>query len=344
MMRPRPTAAPPAPAARLLASVVLLLGAAACGGEDQPAPSEPGSGGPGGGSSLLEPTAYLAPAEYDCTANGPFEPPPRPYEPGCFAASECTARLLTAHRIATPFAPENSLAALRAAILLGVDIVETDVRLTADGEVVFIHDGQVDRTFEGSGEVSALSLAAIQAMPMHVPPGLPVGDFSCERVPTLETFFGLSAGRVVVDVDVKDTEAGIRTAEYLRDHDLFGDAYLLCSADRCDAIRAAVPGAPIMSRPRQPSEVADEVQYDPPPVMVHVDPTDAFLAPAVVEQIHGVGAKLFGNGMASADVAALLAGELEAYPELFDRGLDVLQVENPHLALVALGRLEPPGP
>jgi glycerophosphoryl diester phosphodiesterase len=315
-----------------------------CDGDPSGTSGQGGAGGAGGGPSVLEPTSYLSPSQYDCTAAGPFEPPERPYSEGCFADAACTARLITAHRIATPFAPENSLSALRAAILLGVDIVETDVRLTADGEVVFIHDGDVDRTFDGTGAVDALTLAAIEAMAVHVPPGLPVGDFSCEQVPTLERFFGLSAGRIVVDIDVKDADAGVLTAEYMADHDLFGDAYLLCSPEACAAIRAAVPDAPIMSRPHYPSEVADAVLYDPPPVMVHVDATADFLAPEILELIHGVGAKAFANGMASADIEALLAGRLEAYGEMFDDGVDVLQVESPHLALVGLGRLSPPTP
>ena len=75
---------------------------------------------------------------------------------------------MAGHRIATPFAPENSLSALRAAILLGVDVVETDVRLTADGVVVLIHDGSVERTLEGSGDVDQLTLAELQSLPMKV--------------------------------------------------------------------------------------------------------------------------------------------------------------------------------
>lgn len=328
----------PANLAAGLCAVVALL--CACSEETDPG-GEGGAGGAAGGASILEPTSYLSPNQYDCTAAGPFEPPDRPHPQGCFADPSCTSRLITAHRMATPFAPENSLSALRAAILLGVDIVETDVQLTTDGEVVFIHDGEVDRTFEGTGAIDELTLAEIRAMPMHVPPGLPDGDFSCERVPTLDEVFALSAGRIVLDLDVKDAQAGVLTAEYMRDHGLNGDAYLLCSIGECDTLRASVPDAPIMSRPTNPSQVADEVLYDPPPVMVHIDRTSAFLDPAILDLIHGVGAKAFANAMSSADVEAMLAGRIEAYGEMFDEGVDVVQVEYPHLALLGLGRWEP---
>jgi glycerophosphoryl diester phosphodiesterase len=243
--------------------------------------------------------------------------------------------------MATPFAPENSLSALRAAILLGVDIVETDVRLTADGHVVILHDATVDRTLEGSGAVEELTLDELQALPMRVPATLPAGDFSCDRVPTLEQLFELATGRIIVELEVKDTQAGVLAAEYLRDDGLDDAAFLLCDSSECDAIRAAVPAAPIMTRPESADEVAAAVAYVPPPVMVHVDPFPSFLAEAVIAAIHGVDAKVYANAFLAADVEALTAGRFEAYEEMFEAGLDVVQTEFPHWALTALGRLSP---
>ncbi len=287
------------------------------------------------------PEAFLSVDAYDCGATGSIEPPARPHEPSCFSDSDCTARLVTAHRIATPFAPENSLSALRAAILLGVDIVETDLRVTADGQVVLIHDGTVDRTLEGTGEVDQLTLGEIQALAMRVDPTDPAGDFSCDRVPTLAELLEVSAGRIIVELEVKDSQAGVLAAEALRDGDRYDDAFLLCSPGECAAIRAAVPDAPIMTRPESPSEVAEAVQYSPPPIMVHIDPYASFLTAAVLETIHGVGAKVYANAFLVADIEALTDGRFEAYVEMFESGLDVVQTEFPHWALSALGRLTP---
>ena len=237
--------------------------------------------------------------------------------------------------MATPFAPENSLSALRAAILLGVDIVETDVRLTADGEVVIIHDDTVDRTLEGSGEVAALTLAEIQAMPMRAEGR--AGDFACDRVPTLDAIFTVSRGKIVVELEVKSTAAGVIAAEYLRDHALYGEAFLLCDRSECEAIRAAVPDAPIMSRPDLPAEVEAELDYDPPPILVHVDPTEGFYA--TFEAVAAAGAKPFANAFLDADLIAAGGGGFDAYPAMFEPGLAVLQCELPYYALVGLGRL-----
>ena len=66
--------------------------------------------------------------------------------------------LVVAHRGASSVEPEHSMAAYLRAISDGADAVECDVRLTADGNLVLVHDRRIDRTSDGSGYVSALHL------------------------------------------------------------------------------------------------------------------------------------------------------------------------------------------
>jgi glycerophosphoryl diester phosphodiesterase len=66
-----------------------------------------------------------------------------------------------AHRGASEDAPEHSLAAYRKAIADGADALECDVRLTADGHLVCVHDRRVDRTSNGRGAVASLELAEL---------------------------------------------------------------------------------------------------------------------------------------------------------------------------------------
>ena len=63
-----------------------------------------------------------------------------------------------AHRGASGYAPENTLAAFRLAEEQGSDGVELDVQLTKDGEVVVIHDEKIDRTSTGTGFVRDYTL------------------------------------------------------------------------------------------------------------------------------------------------------------------------------------------
>ncbi len=71
---------------------------------------------------------------------------------------------VVAHRGASEDAPEHTLAAYRKAIEEGADALECDVRLTADGHLVCVHDRRVNRTSDGRGAVSALELADLAAL------------------------------------------------------------------------------------------------------------------------------------------------------------------------------------
>lgn len=95
--------------------------------------------------------------------------------------------------------PENSLAALERCVALGVDMVEIDIRRTADGALVLMHDPTVDRTTDGRGRVSDLTLAQVQALRLKAP-----GDGSTEAPPTLEAFLARAEGRILINLDVKE--------------------------------------------------------------------------------------------------------------------------------------------
>ncbi|MEU3823814.1 glycerophosphodiester phosphodiesterase [Streptomyces sp. SID486] len=71
---------------------------------------------------------------------------------------------VVAHRGASEDAPEHTLAAYRKAMEDGADALECDVRLTADGHLVCVHDRRVNRTSNGRGAVSALELADLAAL------------------------------------------------------------------------------------------------------------------------------------------------------------------------------------
>lgn len=73
-------------------------------------------------------------------------------------------RLVVGHRGNRAHAPENTLPAFAEAVALGVDALELDVRLSADGEVIVLHDPTVDRTTDGTGAAAALPYRALAAL------------------------------------------------------------------------------------------------------------------------------------------------------------------------------------
>ncbi len=110
------------------------------------------------------------------------------------------------HRGASAHAPENTLAALRAAAALGVAAVELDVRLSRDRACVLLHDPDVDRTTNGNGKVGAHTLAELQALDAGAwfDPG-----FAGEPMPTLAEALGLCAELGLrVNLDLKALPGG----------------------------------------------------------------------------------------------------------------------------------------
>jgi glycerophosphoryl diester phosphodiesterase len=77
---------------------------------------------------------------------------------------DSAAHPVVGHRGNSAHAPENTLESFRQAVALGVDALEFDVRLTADGHVVVHHDPTVDRTTDGHGAVAELSLDRLRAL------------------------------------------------------------------------------------------------------------------------------------------------------------------------------------
>ena len=105
--------------------------------------------------------------------------------------------LVVAHRGAHKRAPENSLAAVRDAITLGVDLVELDLQRTRDGHLVILHDPTVDRTTDGHGLVAAMTLDQLKKLRLRMPDG----TLTEERVPTLEETMQFVRGKCMVNLD-----------------------------------------------------------------------------------------------------------------------------------------------
>jgi glycerophosphoryl diester phosphodiesterase len=96
--------------------------------------------------------------------------------------------LVVAHRGASLEQPENTIEAFETAIDAGADAVEFDVRMTADGHAVVMHDPDVSRTTDGTGLVSEMKLEEIRKL----------------GVPTLREALECLAGRAAADIEIKN--------------------------------------------------------------------------------------------------------------------------------------------
>jgi glycerophosphoryl diester phosphodiesterase len=122
--------------------------------------------------------------------------------------------IVVAHRGNSGEMPENTLVAYEAAIRIGADIIEVDIRTTRDGHVVLIHDETVDRTTNGQGRVASMSLEEVRALDAGVGAG---SRFRGERVPTLAEALELARGRAMLNLDLYTPDAIRPMVALLRD-------------------------------------------------------------------------------------------------------------------------------
>lgn len=108
-------------------------------------------------------------------------------------------------------APENSIASYRAAEDIGVDEVETDVRISADGRLFLLHDATLDRV---AAEPSGQGLGEVAGLPWEVISSVDIG--AGERVPTLEQLYAVTTR--VIQLEIKDLGAIDALVEFLVDH------------------------------------------------------------------------------------------------------------------------------
>ena len=97
------------------------------------------------------------------------------------------------HRGAKGHLPENTLASFQKAIDLGANGIELDVHLSADGQVIVMHDETIDRTTDGKGAVKQQPLAGLKTHRI---------DFQFE-IPTLSEVFDLVDRKVLVNIELK---------------------------------------------------------------------------------------------------------------------------------------------
>ncbi len=102
-----------------------------------------------------------------------------------------------AHRTLARSAPENTLAGLRLCIERGLTWAEADVRRSADGDHVLIHDATLDRTTNGRGPVAARTYPELRELDAG----------GGERIPTLREAFELAHGRLNLYLDCRDVYA-----------------------------------------------------------------------------------------------------------------------------------------
>lgn len=186
------------------------------------------------------------------------------------------------HRGAAGHAPENTLAAIQKGIALGVDFIEIDVRRTADGVLVALHDETVNRTTNGKGRVDRLSLRDLKSFDAG----------KGEHIPTLEEVLKTAEGRTGLMLELKVKEVAQQTVEAVREAGFSAPViYASFLHDELMDVRSGNPKASLMvlfSRlPHSP--VARAMKYRPSHVGLRHDTATGRL----VDAFHDEGLLVF---------------------------------------------------
>ncbi|GAA5224731.1 glycerophosphodiester phosphodiesterase family protein [Membranihabitans marinus] len=201
--------------------------------------------------------------------------------------------LVAAHRGYHVHVPENSIACIDEAIVNGIDIVEIDIRISADGIPVLMHDSKVDRTTNSKGELSSFTLAQLKAMRL-----LHKGQETEHTVPTLAEALTFGKNKVLFDLDIKteQIEKIIKVIEETKT----GNSVFFFDSDWevLDKVYALHPEWKIMPRAYD-DKMAKDAYERYKPWAVHVDPS--FASPELADYLHDRNCHVWINALGDVD-------------------------------------------
>ncbi|WP_289064145.1 glycerophosphodiester phosphodiesterase family protein [uncultured Zobellia sp.] len=199
--------------------------------------------------------------------------------------------LVAAHRAAHQNYPENSIAAIRESIRLGVEIVELDIRVTKDDKLVVMHDRTVDRTTNGTGKVEMLSYEQIQQL--HLKHN---NHLTEEQVPTFEEVLLETKGKILIDVDFKAAPKHIDKAlALIKKHNMEGQIiFFLYDYKLSPKLHEKSPEIKIMPRAHSQDEVEEILKWNYIKV-IHID--ESYYDDALMKRILEANVRVWMNAL-----------------------------------------------
>jgi glycerophosphoryl diester phosphodiesterase len=205
-----------------------------------------------------------------------------------------------AHRGASSYAPENTLAAFDLALEMGARHLELDVELTSDGHVVVIHDDTVDRTTDGAGPVTAQTLEELRRLDA----GRWFGPaFAGERIPTYEEVLERYHGRAHLHTEIKGRapELSRRTVDLIRRHRMTEEVTVTSfQRPRLEEVRAYAPELPtgwlVPDVSQTPLAEARRLG------LVQICPRASSVTPELVRRLHAEGFVVRAWGVSTDDL------------------------------------------
>ena len=195
---------------------------------------------------------------------------------------------VVAHRGAHNGIPENTLAAYEAAIEMGVDFVEVDLRTTLDSHVVSIHNKEIDSyvTDGRRGLVSEMTLEQLKQLDIgsRISP-----QWSRERIPTFEEILELCKGRVGIYLDLKDASVD-KVVSMINKWDMAQHVLWYADFDELQRVAELCPECILMPDPGPEENLPKVIERFKPSVIAAVW---RYYSRSFAEKCHRAGAVVF---------------------------------------------------
>jgi glycerophosphoryl diester phosphodiesterase len=247
---------------------------------------------------------------------------------------------IVAHRGVWRAAPENSLLAIERAILAGHDVVEIDVRRSADGEFFLMHDDTLERMAGLDRVPESLTLQELTGLHLRDRNGGKAHPKTPEKLPSLKEVFDLTRDRIFVHLDVKHKDMipeVISCAKSMRVDQQVDFCADLKTAHDLDWIRKTVVShrVPFIAKTRLEEPDAEtqlELVLELKPFVCEITFTQLRQIAELKDLFYEVGIALWANTLDSVtcagltDTAALEDSEA-IWGQLIDAGISVIQTD-----------------
>lgn len=235
---------------------------------------------------------------------------------------------ISAHRGNTGWAPENTLSTYKNALKLRVNFIEIDVRTSADGQLVILHDGTLNRTTTGAGPVKNIAFSELKKLSA----GKGFEGFEKEKIPSLEEVCKLvsqwnkwHSKKTFIYVDCKEVTPK-PLVEILKKYDLAFKSCFYGNDSFLFSLKQEFPQARLLSSLRKKEEIATKISSLQPHAF---DANYITLTPEMVQEAHSKGVQVFTDLLGSLD-------KVENYQNAAKMGVDLIQTDKPALVFKTL--------
>ncbi|MBY0148410.1 glycerophosphodiester phosphodiesterase family protein [Neobacillus niacini] len=248
-------------------------------------------------------------------------------------AAETTGELRkvdnVAHRGASGYAPENTIAAFDKGVDMKSDYIEIDVQRSKDGELVIIHDTTVDRTTDGTGRVKELTFEQIRSLDAGSWKG---EEFKGEKIPTFDEILDRYHGKVGILIELKAPELypGIeaQVAQELTERNLDKpqNEKIIIQSFNFESMKitnSLLPKVPIGVLTSNRAHTTEQALKEFATYADYVNPSYGIVSKELVDQVHSLGMKIQSWTVRSQEAADFLLemnvdGIITDYPDYVD--------------------------